>query len=135
MVLLNVDSLLHVFRLGPLEADVSPSGRQIGRTRVRAIGSAQAPLGLWAFEDRHIKIQRLMALRNLNREQASDLFDEFHRGYEELWEEGFQRKVEVEVDCDNDYKERRMYGYPAVSWRKSHGYHQTDFDFENREQA
>jgi len=87
------------------------------------------------LEDRHISIQRLMASRNLSREQASDLFDEFHRGYEELWELGFQRKVEVEVDCDNDHKETRIYGYPAVTWRKSHGYHQTDFDFENREQA
>ena len=82
------------------------------------------------LEDRHISIQRLMASRNLNREQASDLFDEFHRGYEELWELGFQRKVEVEVDCDNDHKETRIYGNPAKAWRKSMGYGGTSFDEE-----
>ena len=82
------------------------------------------------LEDRDISIQRLMAFRNLSREQASNLFDEFHRGYEELWELGFQRKVEVEVDCDNDYKETRIYGYPAVTWRKIRGYSGTSFDEE-----
>ena len=82
------------------------------------------------LEDRDISIQRLMALRNLNREQATDLFDVLHGGYEELWELGFQRKVEVEVDCDNNYKETRISGYPAVTWRKIRGYSGTSFDEE-----
>ena len=87
------------------------------------------------LEDRNFSIRRLSKIRNISLQEATELFDELHRGYEELWELGFQRKVEVEVDCDNDYKETRIYGYPAVTWRKSHGYHQTDFDFQNREQA
>ena len=82
------------------------------------------------LEDRDISIQKLMTFRNLSREQASNLFDEFHRGYEELWELGFQRKVEVEVDCDNDHKETRIYGYPAKVWRRRMGYSGTSFDEE-----
>ena len=43
---------------------------------------------------------------------------------------GFQRKVEMEVDIDNDYKETRIYSNPAKAWRKSMGYSGTSFDEE-----
>jgi len=78
---------------------------------------------------------RLKKLHNLDLNEALNLFDDLHSSYEELWEMGFKRKVEVEVDMDNDYKETRVNGYPAVTWRSIHGYGQTDFDLENKEQA
>ena len=82
------------------------------------------------LEGRRYTIRNLSRNHNLSFQEAADLFDDLHRSYEELWELGFQRKVEVEVDCDNDYKETRVYGYPAVTWRKIRGYSGTSFDEE-----
>tara|TARA_B100000519_G_C14012049_1_gene329223 strand:- start:231 stop:566 length:336 start_codon:yes stop_codon:yes gene_type:complete len=82
------------------------------------------------LEDRNFSIRRLSKIRNISLQEAAELFDELHRGYEELWELGFKRNVEVEVDIDNDYKETRIYGYPAKAWRRSMGYSGTSFDEE-----
>tara|TARA_R100000152_G_C6769521_1_gene195385 strand:+ start:775 stop:1110 length:336 start_codon:yes stop_codon:yes gene_type:complete len=82
------------------------------------------------LEDRNFTIRRLSKIRNISLQEATELFDELHRGYEELWEMGFKRKVEVEVDMDNDYKATRIYGNAGKAWRKSMGYGGTSFDEE-----
>jgi len=71
-------------------------------------------------------ISRLMNVHGLTKKEALEIF----QSYEELWEMGFQRKVEIEVDIDNDYKETRIYSNPAKAWRKSMGYGGTSFDEE-----
>jgi len=75
-------------------------------------------------------ISRLMNAHGLTKKEALEIFDTCHQSYEELWEMGFQRKVEIEVDIDNDYKETRIYSNPAKAWRKSMGYGGTSFDEE-----
>ena len=75
-------------------------------------------------------ITRIMNVHGLTKKEALEIFDTCHQSYEELWEMGFKRNVEVEVDIDNDYTETRIYGNPAKAWRKNMGYCGTSFDEE-----
>ena len=82
------------------------------------------------LEGRSYTIRNLSRNNNLSFQEAAGLFDDLHRTYEELWEMGFKREVEVEVDMDNDYKATRIYGNAGKAWRKSMGYGGTSFDEE-----